>query len=129
MRKKLLIVDDNNEFRKMVIAYIESQNLGLQIFEANTGEMGVAKASFVDPDIVLMDINLPNANGLVSAKHIKNDHPNCDLIILTMFNVEAFKHEAKKIDVTDFVGKTEIYERLIPILKDCLDHPGKKVLA
>ena len=118
--KKILIVDDSDDFRAMIKEYLRRQDLGLEIFEASTGEMGVAKASCVRPDVVLMDINLPHSSGLKAMKHIKEDHPECAVIILTMFEVEVFKQEARRSEATDFIGKSEINERLIPAIKQCL---------
>ena len=121
MKKRILIVDDHTDFRAMVKNYLNRDGLDLEIFEASTAEMGVAKASFVKPDIVLMDINLPNANGLEATKHIKEDAPDCDVIIITMFDVEVFKQAAQKIKATAFIGKSEIYDRLLPVIKKCLE--------
>ena len=118
--KKILIVDDHDDFRAMLKEYLKKNNLELEIFEASTGEMGVAKAACIRPDIVLMDINLPHASGLVASKHIKDDHPDCDVIILTMFEVKVFKEAAGKVQATDFIGKSEIDERLVPAIKRCL---------
>ena len=118
--KKVLIVDDSDDFRAMLKDYLKRHHLGLEIFEASTGEMGVAKASCVRPDIVLMDINLPHANGFEATKHIQGDHPDCQVIILTMFDVKVFKEAAEKIKVADFIGKSEIDERLLPAIKKCL---------
>ncbi len=122
MVTKILIVDDHQDFRAAVRDYLKKQNLGLEIFEASTGEMAVTKAACIKPAIVLMDINLPNANGITAAKHIKEDHPDCDVIILTMFEVKLFKEVARKIKAKDFIGKSEIYEKLIPAIKKCLEH-------
>lgn len=118
---KILIVDDSSDFRGMVKDYLKMHSLGgFEIFEASTGEMGVAKASCIRPDIVLMDIHLPHSNGLEAARHIKIDNPVCDIIILTMFEVNVFRQAAKDILAADFIGKSEIYERLIPTIKKCL---------
>jgi len=125
MATKILIVDDHQDFRATIKHHLNKQNLGLEIFEASTGEMGAAKASCIKPDIVLMDINLPNANGITAAKHIKEDHPDCDVIILTMFDVKPFKEVARKIKATDFIGKSEIYEKLVPVIKKCLKRKEK----
>ena len=118
--KKLLIVDDSDEFRVMLKDYLTRHDLGLEIFEASTGEMGVTKASCVRPDIVLMDINLPHANGLETTQHIKEDNPRCDVIILTLLEVKSFKEAAQKSKATEFIGKSEIDERLVPAIKKCL---------
>ena len=122
MRKRILIVEDHDDFRVMVKEYLNRHKLDLEIFEASTGEMGVTKASCVKPDIVLMDINLPRANGLEIAKQIREDHPRCDIIFLTMFEVEIFKKAAEKIKAKAFIGKNEVYERLLPVIKKCLEN-------
>ena len=117
---KILIVDDSDNFRVMLKEYLEKHALAVEIFEASTGEMGVAKAACIRPDIVLMDINLPHSSGLEASKHIKGDYPDCDVIILTMFEVKVFKEAARSIKATDFIGKSEIDERLVPAIKKCL---------
>ena len=115
------MIDDSFEFRATVKDYLKMHKLDLEIFEASTGEMGVAKASCVNPDIVLMDISLPHTNGLEVTRHIKMDHPDCDVIILTMFEVQAFKEAAKRNYATDFIAKSDMYERLLPTIERCLE--------
>jgi len=124
MKPRILIVDDNDDFRTLIKDYLNSQGLNLEIFEASTGEMGITKASCVKPHIVLMDVSLPDADGILAAKHIKADNPDCDVIILTMFEIEAFKEIAKEIKVRDFIGKSEVYDRLIPVIKRCIKKEG-----
>ncbi|HLF18694.1 MAG TPA: response regulator transcription factor [Candidatus Omnitrophota bacterium] len=129
MSQRLLIVDDNIEFRKMLRSYLEKQDLNLAIFEASSAEMGVAKSSFTRPDIVLMDINLPQANGLAAIAHIKTDNPDCCVIVVTMFDTKEFKELSKKLNVTAFVGKTEIYDCLVPLIKKCLGEKNQKAIS
>ena len=121
MKRRLLIIDDHADFRAMVKDYLSHDGLSLDIYEANTAEMGVTKASFVKPDIVLMDINLPNINGLQAMQYIKEDVPECDVIVLTMFEVDVFKQAAMKNNAAAFIGKSEIYERLLPAVRKCLE--------
>lgn len=124
--KKILIIDDSDEFRAIVKDYLKMHNLGLEIFEASTGEMGVAKAACVRPNIVLMDINLPSANGLQATNQIKMDNPDCDVIILSMLEVDQFRHAAQKVNAREFIGKSEIYELLLPAITRCLEEKCKK---
>jgi two-component system response regulator YesN len=121
MRKKILIIDDNTDLRTVVRNYLKKHDRNLDIFEATTAEMGVAKASCISPHIVLMDFNLPNANGLEATKQIKLDNPQCDVIMLTMFEVKALEQKAYGMGVVDFIGKSEIHDRLMPSIIKCFD--------
>ena len=118
MKKKVLLVDDHDDFRTAVKSYLNGHDLGLEIFEANSGEAGVIRASCVKPDIVIMDISLPNENGFEAARQIKEDQPGCDIIILTLFDVALFKKAAEKIKVRAFIGKNEVYNKLLPVIKE-----------
>lgn len=119
--KKILIIDDSDEFRGMLKAYLKKHDLGAEIFEASTGEMGIAKASCLRPDVVLMDVSLPKINGLEATQQIKLDNPDCHVIILTMFAVRKFKEEADRIKADDFIGKSDIDEQLVPAIRKILE--------
>ena len=120
MNKRLLIVDDNREFRTMLKSYLSSQKIPFDIYEASSAEMAVTKASFVKPHVILMDINLPQANGLVATREILTEHPQTKLIILTMFEVDVFKKAAMDVKAADFIAKSDIYEKLIPAIRNGL---------
>lgn len=121
MNKRLLIVDDNQEFRTMLKSYLVSQKIPFDIYEAKSAEMAVTKASFVKPHVILMDINLPQANGLTATREILAEHPQTKLIILTMFEVDVFKKAALDVKAADFIAKSDIYEKLIPAIRSCVD--------
>ena len=121
MRPKILIVDDHDDFRKTVREYLEKNNLGIEIFEAATAAMAVTKAACVKPRVILMDISLPGDNGFTAIKEIKRDNPECDVIILSMFEVDSFRKMAREVEAREFIGKSEVYEKLIPAIRKCLN--------
>jgi len=120
MKKKVLLIDDHDDFRAILKDYLNQQDLDLVIFEANSAAMGSIKASCVKPDIILMDISLPNPSGLETVRQIIKDLPRCAIIILTLFDVAVFKKLTKRIKVKAFIGKNEVYEKLLPLIKKCL---------
>ena len=63
---------------------------------------------------------MPDINGLEAARFIREDDPACDIIILTIFDVTVFKKAAEKIKVKAYIGKNEVYEKLLPVIKKCL---------
>ena len=127
MATKILIVEDNKEFRIMLKTFLEKQRLGLEVYEASSGEMGVAKSSFIKPDIILMDINLPNANGLEATVVLKDDNPTCEVIIITMLDTKYFKKMSQDMNVSAFIAKSDIYEKLVPEIKSCIEKGKMKV--
>lgn len=124
MRPKILVVDDNGEFRAAVIQFLESQGVELDIEQAGTGELAVEMARVNKPEIVLMDLRLPKVNGIDAANQIKEDNPACDIILTTMFKVEDFKKAYAKDKIVAFIPKNEVYDRLMPVIRKCLATRG-----
>lgn len=125
MQLKILIVDDNESFRSAVKSHLQ-QHISADIYEASSAELGVERAAEIKPDIVLMDLNLPGENGFNASRQIKDADPSCNVIILTMFEIGSFKKLAAESRATEFVGKSEVYDRLVPVIRSCLsDNNGK----
>jgi DNA-binding NarL/FixJ family response regulator len=120
MPVKILIVDDNDDFRAMVKGYLQKELKDAVIAEASTAEMGVAEALFMRPQIVLMDLRLPHVSGADAARYIKEDNQECDVIIVTMFETAEFNRNNIEKFYTAFIGKSELYERLMPVIRRCL---------
>ena len=116
MATKILITDDHDEFRMTVRSYLEKMDDSLEITEASSGEAGVQKALREKPDIVLMDIRLPDISGIDAASQIKINFPSCKIIVLTMFETEAFREVFKSNDIEAYLGKSELYEKLMPTI-------------
>lgn len=120
MSVKILIVEDHDDFRKTVRAHLERQDFRWEVTEAASGELGVSLALREQPHIILMDIRLPGMNGIDAANKIKVHIPESDIVLLTMFETEAFKKVFQSENVTAYVGKSELYEKLVPIIKEIL---------
>ena len=121
MVSKVLIIEDHDDFRTVVKEYLRKQKWDLEIFEASDGDSGVIKAMIEKPHIVLTDIRMESLNGLEAASQIKHYVPNCIIIALTMFETEAFRKLFKSDDISEYIGKSELYEKLVPVLAKYLD--------
>ena len=120
MIKKLLIVEDHEDFRVTLKGYLASQKLGLEIYDAESGEEALEQSQRLNPDIILMDIRLPNMNGIDVAGQIKKFLPTAEIIVLTVFETASFRETFKSKDISDYIGKSELYEKLIPRIKSIL---------
>lgn len=126
MQARILIVEDHEDFRQQVKHYLETQDLPFEIFEAGDGEAAVSLAQVKHPEVILMDIRLPDISGLDAANRIKNFLPNSEIVVLTMFETEAFRKVFKSDDIVEYLGKSELYEKLVPVLRKIL---AKKTLS
>ncbi|MBF0544276.1 MAG: response regulator [Candidatus Riflebacteria bacterium] len=117
MKKKILIVDDHAEFRKTLKTFLERADLSFLILEADSETSAVKKASSEQPDIVLLELQLPKMNGIKTSKLIKKVSPNSKIIIVSMFNTENFQKKFLGKHIDDFIGKSELDDKLLRLLK------------
>lgn len=83
---RILIADDHPVFRFGLRALLEAQADMVVVGEAESGETAVNLAQSLQPDVVLMDINMPGINGIEATKQITADLPQTAVLIITMFD-------------------------------------------
>jgi DNA-binding NarL/FixJ family response regulator len=81
---RILVVDDFESFRLLACSLLEEEN-GLQVVgEASDGLEALQKVEALKPHVILLDIGLPNLNGIETARQIRNMAPDCKIIFLTL---------------------------------------------
>lgn len=125
MKKKILIVDDHDGFRKAVKAFLEQQKINLEIFEADSEETAVKVALKEKPAIVLLELQLPKMNGIKTSKRIKEVSPASRIIIVSTFDADKFQKSFMTEHIDEVMGKSEFDRKLVKILKKYLGE-GKK---
>lgn len=84
-RIRVLIADDHPLYRKGLHGLLESV-AGIEVVgEANEGEEAIALAEHLQPDVVLMDINMPGVNGIEATRRILHVSPSVGVLVLTMY--------------------------------------------
>lgn len=86
---RILIVDDHPVFRFGLRALLESQADMVVVGEAESGEEAVTRARVLQPDVVLMDVNIPVLNGIEATRRITAISADIAVLIITMFDDET----------------------------------------
>jgi len=115
---KILIVDDA-EFLRLRISKMLTGN-GFDVIEADNGANAVNRYKADKPDAVLMDITMPEMDGLAALKEIRAGDPNARVVMLTALGQETIVLEAIKSGAKDFVVKPFQPERVMAALTKAL---------
>lgn len=81
---RILVVDDHKLFREGLIALLNAAPETAVVGEAGTGAAAIERAQKLTPDVVLMDIQMPDMNGIAATRRILTDYPEVGVIMLTM---------------------------------------------
>ncbi|QFT87257.1 Response regulator protein VraR [Bacillus sp. THAF10] len=87
---KLLLVDDHAVLRDGLKTIIESEEDILIVGEAVSGKEALKKVAELQPDIILMDINMPDMNGVEVTRILKQEYPHIKVLMLTMHSHEEY---------------------------------------
>lgn len=120
MDKKILVVDDAS-FMRMMIKDILKKNGYTEVDEAADGMLAVEKYKEFQPDLVLLDITMPNMDGLQTLKELKAIDPNAKVIMCSAMGQEAMVIDAIKSGALDFIVKPFQADRIIKALSKAFE--------
>lgn len=83
---RILIADDHPVFRFGLRALLQAEPGLIVVGEATTGDEAISLAATLQPDIILMDINMPGVNGIEATRRIVQHDPHVGILIITMFD-------------------------------------------
>lgn len=117
MTIRLLIADDHKLFRQGLISLMKTREDLVQVVgEAKTGSEAVLLAEKLNPDIVLLDIYMPDQNGLQAARDIKAHSPEVNIVILTSSEDDDHLNEAVDVGVSGYLLKNLDADELFDLL-------------
>lgn len=118
--KSVLIVDDSIVSRKMLSKLVESNGYQVAAHAIN-GKEAVELYKKLSPDVVTMDITMPEMNGMESMKLIKEYDPDAKIILITAAGQLEKREEAERIGASGFVTKPYDNQDIIDAIKRCTD--------
>ena len=101
----VLLVDDHDILRQGLKMLLSMQQGIKVVGEARTGEEAIVMAKELMPDVVVMDITMPNMDGLVACQLIRNQQPTTQVLILTMHESEEYFLQALRMGAAGYLVK------------------------
>ena len=114
----VMVVDDNQFMRKRITKTLDGN--GYRVIEAEDGAKAVELYSSARPDAVLMDVVMPNKDGLEALAEIRQLDPRAIVIMLTALDQQAVAVKAVQAGAKDFLAKPVVPDKLVAALKKVL---------
>ena len=122
MAKKILLVDDAAFMRKMIKDTL-TKNGYTEVFEAVDGADAVEKFSEIGPDLVIMDITMPNMDGLEALKAIRAKDGSANVVMCSAMGQESMVMDAVRSGAKDFIVKPFKPDRVLKTVTSILGAP------
>jgi len=119
---RLLIADDHELIRRGLRALLESHAGWTVCAEAATGREAVEKARLARPDVIIMDISMPDLNGIEATRRILKLLPKTEVLILTMHDTEQIIHEILEAGARGYVLKSDAGRDLVAGVESLSQH-------
>lgn len=113
----VLIVDDHAETRKNISKLLQFESDIKVVGTASTGREGIQKARDVNPDVVLMDINMPDMDGIKATEAIQEQVPTTQIVILSVQGDTNYMRRAMLAGARDFLTKPAKSDELITVIR------------
>ncbi len=120
---RLLVVDDHQAVRDGLTALFQKVPDITLVGEAETGKQGIEKALALIPDVILMDINMPETNGIEATRTIRASLPEVRIIGLSMDNGQTMKDAMMAAGAVDFISKDSSTQEILTTIRNH-DGPG-----
>lgn len=123
---KILLVDDNLTFAASVKQFLQILQGARVVGHATNGQQALEQAKTLEPDLILLDIGLPDMTGLDIARTMQTWPAPPKVIFLTMHNNQPYREAAQKVGAAGFVSKANFVSQLFPMIEDLVRRQGQQ---
>jgi DNA-binding NarL/FixJ family response regulator len=118
---RILLVDDSVQFLDVVARTLATVPAVEIVGRALSGRDAVEQVTQLQPDLVLMDVAMPNMNGLEATRHIKAQADAPHIVILTLHDTPEYRAAAEAVGADNFVSKAEFNAQMLPLIRTLCD--------
>ncbi|HDR6217141.1 response regulator [Bacillus cereus] len=117
MKIKVLLVDDHTVVLKGLAFFLSTQEDLELVGEANNGKEALVKVGETNPDVILMDLYMPEMDGVEATTYIKKEYPNVKVIVLTSFSDQAHVLPALRAGASGYILKDVEPDQLVEAIR------------
>ena len=109
----VLVVDDQEPFRRAARVVLERTDDFELIGEARSGEEALLMVGELNPQLVLMDINMPGIDGIETTKRIVSAHPDTTVVLVSTYELSDLPADARCSGASAYVNKEDLAPRVL----------------
>ena len=114
---RVLLVDDSEHFVRAARRTLMLED-GIEVVgTAGSADQAVEAVRRLGPEVVLMDMSMPGADGLEATRMVKEEAPGLSVIILTAHDTESYEAAARRVGADAVVGKWQLQEEAVPQIR------------
>jgi DNA-binding NarL/FixJ family response regulator len=114
---RILVIDDHEKVRKSIIALLAREPDMQVVGSAENGRKAVLLAKTTEPDVIIMDISMPELDGIRAAGEIQALDISTQIIMLSMYHNSVLVQQARKNGAAGFILKQQASQELIPAIR------------
>ena len=114
---RILLADDHTIVRQGLARLLQEQQDLKIVGEAINGQAVIDKALELEPDIIIMDIAMPQLNGIEAAKRVRKSLPHCKILILSMYSHEHYIHQLLETGISGYLLKDSSGQDIIRAIR------------
>lgn len=124
MQSTVLLVDDHPVFRKGLLSLLEDEEDMLVIGEAGDGQTAIALVRELSPDIVVMDVTMPELSGIEATKRIISEFPDTKIVALSIHSEKQFVQDMLQAGAAGYILKESVPEDLVKGIRSVIHGEG-----
>src|SRR5438067_8517362 len=124
---RVLVVDDQNLFRSGLVRLLEADSRVQVVGQAVDGLDAIKKVASLKPDVILMDLKMPNLDGIEATRRVVAEHPEIKILILTTFETDSYVLQALRAGASGYVLKDAQVDSIVSSILAVMS--GERVMA
>ena len=117
-RLRIVLADDHEDFRRSLSSFLKLQDGVEVIGEAVDGDDALVQTERKQPDLVLMDLEMPKRDGFEATREIKRRWPKTRVVVLSVYSSEVYRRAAREYLADGFIDKNSMKDALLAVLMD-----------